>query len=152
MGRWPAWMTLLDRFEAQYIPEPNCGCWLWIGADRGGEMEYGQIVVDGRPEAAHRVSWTLFRGPIPAGLNVLHHCDVGCCVNPTHLFLGTLSDNMIDMVMKGRNRGAVVKTIPAATVVAIRAANGSSSQIAKQFGVGAGYVRELRLGSKRRTN
>jgi hypothetical protein len=39
-------------------------------------------------------------GPIPAGLCVLHRCDVRPCINPDHLFLGTQKDNMADMAAK----------------------------------------------------
>lgn len=27
--------TPLERFEAKYIPEPNSGCWLWLGSASG---------------------------------------------------------------------------------------------------------------------
>lgn len=79
-------------------------CWLWTAATIGGG--YGQImgVVNGkrRPVYAHRVSWEMAFGPIPADLYVLHRCDVPLCVNPDHLFLGTQGDNLADARAKGR--------------------------------------------------
>ena len=80
-------------------------CWVWIGHRK--ETNYGVISEGkrkGRPKSAHRYSWEIHNGPIPEGLCVLHRCDNPPCVNPEHLFLGTLADNAQDMLAKGRGR------------------------------------------------
>ena len=56
-----------------------------------------------RKVLAHRVSWELANGPIPENMCILHSCDTPLCVNPEHLFLGTLADNMADKERKGRH-------------------------------------------------
>jgi hypothetical protein len=97
-----------DRFEAKYIPIPEAGCWIWTGA----AGRYGAVTINRKHIDAHRLSWLLYRGPIPDGLRVLHRCDVCLCVNPSHLFLGTAKDNSQDMVMKGRHRKPRINNAP----------------------------------------
>lgn len=98
-------VALADRFWSRV--QKGEGCWLW-----GGSLKtngYGQLNGpsqgggrDGKNLLAHRVAWELVNGPIPDGLWVLHRCDNPPCVNPAHLFLGTVRDNVIDMWTKGR--------------------------------------------------
>lgn len=90
------------RFHENYVITQG-GCWEWTGArNRDG---YGATGILGAT-SAHRASWILHFGPIPAGMNVLHKCDNPPCVNPDHLFLGTHSDNMKDCWQKGRRKRA----------------------------------------------
>jgi hypothetical protein len=100
-------VTNQERFETKFSPEPNSGCWLWVGCVFSKTGGYGAFKADGKMWRAHRFAWVLYRGLIPDGLMVLHHCDNRGCVNPEHLWLGTTDDNMADMVSKGRaSRGA----------------------------------------------
>jgi len=90
----------MQLFEKYAYPEPNTGCWLWGGTNL---MAYGAMYFEGKQRYAHRVSYSLFKGPVPEGMSVLHKCDTPMCVNPDHLYLGTQQDNMKDKLVRGRN-------------------------------------------------
>lgn len=96
----------------------------------------------------HRISWVLAFGPIPDGLNVLHHCDNPPCVRPDHLFLGTHRQNIADKVAKGRqHRGErhPFARLTTASVLAIRTRHvggDSVSELAAEFGVNRRTVRD----------
>jgi hypothetical protein len=92
-------MDIQTRFWSKVNKNSSNNCWEWIGSlTKSG---YGQIAING-PKYAHRLSaeW--------AGLNiknrfVCHSCDNPRCVNPDHLFVGKHTDNVADMVSKGRH-------------------------------------------------
>lgn len=85
----------------------SCGCWLWNdGLNPSG---YGVLGLKGRNQRAHRVSFEEFNGPIPEGMQVLHRCDIKSCVNPMHLYVGTVQDNANDRMKAGKGRAPRVE-------------------------------------------
>lgn len=51
---------------------------------------------------AHIHAYEQEHGPVPKGMLVRHTCDVRNCREPSHLVLGTHTDNMRDKVERGR--------------------------------------------------
>lgn len=90
---------LFERFWSQVNFGPNC--WEWKNAT-GEKYAYGRISVKQVRHKAHRVSFVLAFGSIPKDKLVCHHCDNPKCVRPDHLFVGTVGDNVQDMMDKGR--------------------------------------------------
>jgi hypothetical protein len=146
--RGPNNRTLQSRLEQYSIPEPNSGCWLWIGADDG--HGYGQLNIGGKVIKAHRAAWELKVGPIPSGLNVCHKCDTPPCINPDHLFLGTRGENIRDAFAKGRiNRAGAAHPQVKLTqqdISNILSCNASNAQIARAYGVTRQHVSGIRIG------
>lgn len=74
-------------------------CLIWQGALVYG---YGTLTYGNENWRAHRLAWTLKKGPIPKGKEVLHKCDIKRCGELQHLFLGTQAENIEDKCHKGR--------------------------------------------------
>src|SRR5262245_30204175 len=99
------------------------GCWVWMGNTMKKDG-YGYLTINKQSWLAHRLSWVTFRGPIPDGLCVCHHCDNPPCINPDHLFLGTIRDNIHDALNKGRPWAAASPNFDQSKLVHHRRANG----------------------------
>lgn len=76
-------------------------CWHFCGSRN--QFGYGRLTVGGRMQVVHRLSYELFKGPIPDGLFVLHSCDNPSCINPDHLRVGTKRENSLECFRKGRH-------------------------------------------------
>lgn len=150
----PTGTPLRERLDFASMPEPNSGCLLWLAGTWGGG--YGRISVDGVERPAHVVSWEEHHGcSVPEGLDVCHKCDVRPCIEPSHLFVGTPSDNMQDMHRKGRANKPSRKgerngrhKLTEEDVLAIRADTRNPKIIAPLYGVHWSVIYHVRDGRK----
>ncbi len=94
--------TPAERFHRSYQIDPETGCWNWTEYCHPKGYGIFPMPPRNRQIKAHRFSYELHVGPIPAGLHACHRCDNRRCCNPDHIFLGTARDNARDMVEKGR--------------------------------------------------
>lgn len=127
------------KFFENVSPEPNSGCWLWTAAINANG--YGVGWAGKGTILAHRASWQLHKGSIPSDLRVLHKCDVRCCVNPDHLFLGTPQDNTDDMMRKRRSKTA---RLTERDVYEIRSSREASPVLAARYGVSPSAIRHTK--------
>lgn len=138
-------VSFFDEYRSKFDIDESTGCWLWKTLSRGG---YGAAWAR-KPITAHRLAWTLTRGAIPEGLQVLHRCDVRRCVNPDHLFIGTHAENMVDRNNKGRQafqRGEDHPSakLSASDVIEIRSASEPLRVLAERYGVKKSTIANLR--------
>lgn len=139
-----------DHFD-NAIPVPFSGCLIWPGPlNHNG---YGLTKYQGKQKLAHRV---VMRELLCDGLNVLHKCDVRCCVNPSHLYIGTHIENMQDMKRRGRHIGTKGLTVRKPyeklsddQVIEIRANSKSSRKIAEMYGVSQTLISAIKRGTRR---
>ena len=134
----------IQDYLLEMISVDATGCFNWRGwkCCKG----YGTIVIERKLKHAHRVSYEVFRRPIPKGAWVLHRCDNPSCINPSHLFLGTRKDNMGDCKAKGRNafgefNGRHRLTETQVRDIRHRSSNGESkASIAKRFRISKSHA------------
>ena len=125
-----------DRFWSKVWvdDEPEDCCWLWVGGKSG--RGYGVFWMNGQLRPASRVAYILTYGPVPDDMQICHRCDNPPCCNPRHLFIGTQSDNMRDMVAKGRqHRNTKLNDDLVRAIRADHRAGRGQAQIAARYGV-----------------
>lgn len=126
--------------------DPNSGCWLWAGAS--GRHGYGNYTPKKFCSArAHRYSFENHYGPVPEGKIVRHTCDTPLCVNPAHLLLGTVVDNMKDMSSRGRAKtGAGYRRTDEKRISDVKVLlHFPIRAVAREIGVAPSTVRRIKL-------
>ena len=140
--------TAVERFWAKVdrngpIHPIHGQCWNWTGC-KNNPFGYGLFSVNDTITYVHRYSYTIHCGAIEGDLFVCHRCDNKVCVNPAHLFLGTLQDNTDDKVKKSRQlKGQEIRQakLTEDQVAQIRSRcvlgcpNNGASALAREFGV-----------------
>ncbi len=142
----PSWVgkSVAERFWQRVLKTPTC--WEWLGGVTGS-ARHGRFKIGQRTHATHRWSWEVHNGSSPGEMNVLHTCDVGWCVNPEHLYLGTAQDNVDDQHERMRVRfpGAPSKISQAdvADIKRLYASGVKQKQLAGDYGIGQPHVSKI---------
>lgn len=136
-----------QRFEKLFAKGTPTDCWEWQAVKNQGG--YGRLLVEGRLQVAHRISYRIYVGELSEDIRVLHKCDNPGCVNPSHLFLGTQSDNMIDCSRKGRmvrpkGEDNHQSKLTKKAVQDIRSSQESARKMSEKYGVTRQHIWRIR--------
>lgn len=128
--------------RVRFAPDPSMwteaenGCWL--PDVKPNSYGYSEFRIAGRMVKAHRAVFELYRGPIPADLQLDHLCRNRACVNPDHLEPVTQTTNV--------RRGLRAKlTIQDAR--AIRASGEHYTVLMQRYGVSKATIHKVRAGT-----
>lgn len=146
-------ITVARFWSKVSVTGKDSDCWEWNASRE--EKGYGRFRLPGpdrRTWAAHRVAYAIYHGGFPPeGQLVRHSCDNPSCVNPYHLEAGTATDNMQDMVQKGRYsrrpRSRVGPKLIDSDITLIRRkieAGETNTKIAAFFGISDSIVGRIR--------
>lgn len=148
----PRSRPLSERFWEKAEKRGPGECWEWTAARN--EHGYGRFKID-RAESrlAHRVAYELEHGDIQEGACICHTCDNPPCVNPAHLWQGSMGDNNEDMRRKGRlvmpelagadHPGSVLTKVEAQDAMALYGKGWSQASIARLFDVSKSCIWRL---------
>jgi hypothetical protein len=133
--QWRFWQKVAIR-EAD-------DCWIWTGARSN---KYGSFRIAREMYRAHRVSyWIHYREDDP-NLDCLHECNIKLCVNPGHLYLGTVSENIRHAFQDRLAIAVGPAQLNDDLVREIRNSSLTTMELAKKFGRGWSTIDQARRG------
>lgn len=123
-----------NRFWAEVEILKSNQCWEWTAGNDGKYGSFG-ICRNGKTITlkSHRVAYFIAFAVDAGALDVCHHCDNPPCCNPEHLFIGTRSDNLQDMIRKNRR---VWKGMPGETNHRAKLSDSQVLDIRKRYSEG----------------
>lgn len=157
----------IERFWNKVLKKDN-GCWEWVASK--SSSGYGQFCINGKLVTAHRWIYGVLFHPIENNIQVCHSCDNPSCVNPSHLWEGTKSDNMRDCSAKRRNiiqkhpershlKGDRFKRVcgekqgnskltaeQVKKIINMKRIGSTSAELSRMFGVSDAHIRKIYLG------
>jgi HNH endonuclease len=139
MEKAPKNMPIKDRFERFFIKGRPDECWIWLGSKIG---EYGQFIPGCEFTLAHRTSYLLYKGEIPAGMQILHSCDNKPCVNPDHLSTGSACKNTHESWARDRKKNS--RKLSPEDILEIRKSGDRQCILAVRFGVTPSHIKRIK--------
>jgi DNA-binding transcriptional regulator YiaG len=146
-GRGPNGETIADRLLRKSVLVKS-GCREWSGWRENG---YGRVAVERTMRAAHVVAWEQANGrKVPDGMVVRHRCDNPPCIEPSHLVIGTQTQNVADMFDRGRcdragenNNSAKLTAESVQAIRAKHAVGQSVSSLSREYGISESQVKNI---------
>lgn len=102
--KWWQFESFGAWLEANVTPEPNTGCWLWVGAESAGYGTVGSTSTSARERVHRMIVEHSLRRSLVKGEWALHRCDNRLCCNPAHVYLGTPLANAADRIVRDRHK------------------------------------------------
>lgn len=139
--------ALAEKMETLVRADPHTGCWEWTRALNADGYGHG-LFHEGRQIRAHRVAFLVSMGELPPSHEPIRHlCSNPACCRPDHLAVGTALENAQDTVEAGRYRKSKKSYVQKKRdALAIRLAEGTDAQIAKDLAVSISTVNRVRRG------
>lgn len=142
----------LRRFIAKIEMRGPGECWPWKGGT--GYRGYGRIKIRGHMYLPHRIAYAISEGAFDIGgfghgKVIMHSCDNPACCNPAHLKIGTMRENSLDMVAKGRDTGWL-RNLPPDFVAAVVSHPEPVRATARKFSITTYAVKKMRRDARER--